>query len=133
MDYIINYIIVGVVVSLLTFIFTLFVVGARTSSLQEEAYKRGIQEGYRRMQTKNNPLPLTYTLEELFDRGFNSDFEKFKSTTNGIIYGVDKDNQVHLLFINDTDELCNYYECELLGVDNGYDYQRPLIKINYDI
>ena len=82
------------------------------------------------MMSKRIDLPLAQTLEELFDRGFESDFNKFKEITGGIIYGSDENGQLSMIFIDNVDELGEYYQNELLSVDNESIYQRPIIKLN---
>ena len=106
-----------------------FFVGATGNSREFEAYQEGIIEG-KRMMSERIDLPLAKTLEELFDRGFESDFNKFKEITGGIVYGSDENGQLSMIFIDNVDELGEYYQNELLSVDNESVYQRPIIKVN---
>lgn len=105
------------------------IVGANMSNKEYEAYQQGIIEG-QRMMSKKIDLPSTQTLEELFDRGFESDFNKFEQITGGVIYGSDEDGQLSMIFIDNVDELGKYYQNELLSVNNEALYQRPIIKLN---
>ena len=105
-----------------------FFVGATNNSKEYEAYQQGIVEGKRTM-SKKIDLPLAQTLEELFDRGFDSDFNKFKEITGGIIYGSGENGQLSMMFIDNVDELGEYYQNELLSVNNESPYQRPIIKL----
>ena len=106
-----------------------FFIGATQNAKEYEAYQQGLVEG-QRMMSKRIDLPLTQTLEELFDRGFESDFNKFKEITGGIIYGTDESGQLHMIFIDNVYELGEYYQNELLSVNNEALYQRPIIKLN---
>ena len=106
-----------------------FFMGATGNSREFEAYQEGIIEG-KRMMSERIDLPLAQTLEELFDRGFESDFNKFKEITGGIVYDSDENGQLSMIFIDNVDELGEYYQNELLSVDNESVYQRPIIKVN---
>lgn len=106
-----------------------FFVGSTQNDREYEAYQQGIIEG-KRMMSKKIDLPLAQTLEELFDRGFDSDFNKFKEITGGIIYGLGESGQLSMIFIDNVDELGEYYQNELFSVVNETLYQRPIIKVN---
>ena len=106
-----------------------FFIGATQNNKEYEAYQQGIIEG-QRMISKKIDLPLAQTLEELFDRGFESDFNKFEEITGGIIYGSNEYDQLSMIFIDNVDELGYYYQNELLSVNNEALYQRPIIKLN---
>lgn len=106
-----------------------FFMGATQNNREYEAYQQGIIEG-QRMIGKKIDLPLAQTLEELFDRGFESDFNRFKEVTGGIIYGSGESGQLSMIFIDNVDELGYYYQNELLSVNNEALYQRPIIKLN---
>ena len=106
-----------------------FFIGATQNNKEYEAYQQGISEG-KRMMGKKIDLPLAQTLEELFDRGFDTDFNKFKEITGGIIYGSGENGQLNMIFIDNVDELGEYYQNELLSVNNEELYQRPIIKLN---
>lgn len=59
------------------------------------------------------------TLEELYDRGFHSDFNIFETRTGGFIYLIHTSGQIEMIFITDTDDLTPYFECKLLKVDES--------------
>lgn len=104
-----------------------FFIGATQNNREYEAYQQGLMEG-RRIMVKQIEAPLAQTLEELFDRGFESDFYKFKEVTGGIIYREEKSGQLSMIFIDDVDELGEYYQNELIGINDEGNYQRPIIK-----
>ena len=110
---------------LLGYILGVFMCGATTSRKEEDAYRHGIEVGMNKQKLKS---PYCQTLKELFDRDFDSDFDKFKSVTGGIIYGTEECGQIFIIFINDKDTLCQYYDKELLCVNDEAQYQRPVIK-----
>lgn len=104
-----------------------FFIGATQNNKEYEAYQQGLMDG-RRMRCKQIDAPLAQTLEELFDRGFESNFYKFKETTGGIIYKQEKSGQLCMIFIDDVEELSEYYQNELIGINDEGNYQRPIIK-----
>jgi hypothetical protein len=104
-----------------------FFMGASQNNKEYEAYQQGLMEGSRIM-GKHIEVPLAQTLEELFDRGFESDFYKFKETTGGIIYEVQKSSQLCMVFIDNVEELGEYYQNKLIGINDEGSYQRPIIK-----
>lgn len=104
-----------------------FFVGASQNIKEDEAYQQGFMEG-KRIMSRKIEVPLAQTLEELFDRGFESDFYKFKETTGGIIYREEKSGQLCMVFIDNVEELGEYYQNELIGITDEGNYQRPIIK-----
>lgn len=104
-----------------------FFCGATLHNREYDAYQEGIRYG-KSMHREKIELPYCNTLEELFDRGFNSDFNKFKETIGGIMYGVNDSGQMYMIFVDTVDDLCNYYDCTLLSVNDEVIYQRPCIK-----
>ena len=104
-----------------------FFIGATGNSREFEAYQEGILEG-KRMMCKRIDLPLAQTLGELFDRDFDSDFNKFKEITGGIIYGSGENGQLSMIFIDNVEELGEYYQNKLVEVIDSGNYQRPIIE-----
>ena len=104
-----------------------FFTGATRNTKLYDAYQQGYLDG-RKVRKGKVELPLAYTLEELFDRGFNSDFNKFKEVTGGIIYGTEKSGQLFMIFIDTVDDLSTYYDKTLLAVNDEGQYQRPIIE-----
>lgn len=108
-----------------------FMAGATQSEREYEAYQKGVIVGVEREQTRMNnriEFPICYTLEELYDRGFNSDFNKFTQITGGIIYGVEESGQMSMIYVDDTDTLNMYFDKPLLLITNEGEYQRPIIE-----
>ena len=108
-----------------------FMVGATQFEREYEAYQKGVIVGVEREQTRMNnriEFPICYTLEELYDRGFNSDFNKFTQITGGIIYGVEESGQMSMIYADDTDTLNMYFDKPLLSIINEGEYQRPIIE-----
>lgn len=103
--------------------------GATKSNAEYEAYQQGLIDG-ERIKSRKIDLPSTQTLEELFDRGFESNFNTFKETTGGIIYGSDAGGQLSMIYIDSLDKLSEYYQNEILSINNGEMCQRPIIKVN---
>lgn len=59
------------------------------------------------------------TLEELYDRGFDSDFNAFEDKTGGFIYLIHTSGQIEMIFIEDCDDLCPYFTYALARVEEN--------------
>lgn len=108
-----------------------FIVGATQSLREYEAYQEGLSEGAEREQTRMNnriDFPNCYTLEELYDRGFDSDFNKFTHITGGIIYEAEESGQMSMIYIDSVDTLNMYFDKPLFSITNEGEYQRPIIE-----
>lgn len=108
-----------------------FMLGATQSIREHEAYQEGINVGLEREQMRMNnriDFPICYTLEELYDRGFNSDFNKFTYITGGIIYEAEESGQMSMIYIDSVDTLNMYFDKPLFSITNEGEYQRPIIE-----
>lgn len=110
-------------------LFGAFICGAVSSQKQQKAYQAGIIEG-KKIKSRMDLLPHCQTLEELFDRGFDSNFNKFKEITGGVIYGAEDSGQTSIVFVDDTDILCQYYDNELLGISEEGIFRRPIVRVH---
>jgi hypothetical protein len=68
------------------------------------------------------------TLEELFDRALNSDFNEFINATGGMIYEILPTKQMRMVFIQDTDDLCEFFDKEIDSIIEEGKFQRPILK-----
>lgn len=68
------------------------------------------------------------TLRDWFDEEFDSDFKKFKDVTSGVIYGINAYCQMYMIFVDNIDELTEYYDWEIQGVSIDGPSKRPMIK-----
>ena len=68
------------------------------------------------------------TLRDWFEEEFDSDFNKFRDTTGGVIYGVNTHHQMYMIFVDYIDELTEYYNWEIHGVSIDGPSKRPVIK-----
>ena len=68
------------------------------------------------------------TLEELFDRALNSDFNEFINVTGGMIYEILPTGQMRMVFIQDTDDLCEFFDKEIDSILEEGKFQRPILK-----
>ena len=59
------------------------------------------------------------TFEELYDRGLDSDFNVFEDKTGGFIYLIHTSGQIEMIFIEDCDDLCQYFSCKLSHIEEN--------------
>lgn len=112
---------------------TAFFISVTQSNREYEVYQEGYNKGYNTaLQDKNKEklvLPGNIiTLEEIYDRELNSDFNKFTDITGGIIYTQDTSGQLCMLFIDDTDVLSQYFDYDVITTIDVGQYQRFIIK-----
>ena len=70
---------------------------------------------------------MIISLEEFYDRILNSDFNKFSEITGDVIYEL-QGNQLCMLFIDDIDSLCEYFDYDVVEMNDEGQYTRPIIK-----
>ena len=68
------------------------------------------------------------TLEDWFDKVFDSDFKTFKDMTGGVIYGINPYHQMYMIFIDHIDELTEYYDWVIQEVSIEGPSKHPMIK-----
>ena len=73
-------------------------------------------------------LPYVVTLEEVYDTRLDSDFNKFITITNGILYEVTDSGQLIIIYVDDTDILSQYFDYNVVEIIDEGNYQRLLIK-----
>jgi len=59
------------------------------------------------------------TLEELYDRGLDSDFNMFEDKTGGFIYLIHISGQIEMIFIEDCDDLSQYFTYKLSHIEEN--------------
>lgn len=69
------------------------------------------------------------TLEELYDT-YIKDFSKFLQLTEGLLFGEDCDGQLRMIFIEDVDELSNYFDFIVEHLEEDNSILRIIIKDN---
>lgn len=69
------------------------------------------------------------TFGELFKEGLKSNFNKLKEITGGVIYGISSVNQMYIIFVENNEDLCDYYECDIVEFDETPNYTRPVLKV----
>lgn len=67
------------------------------------------------------------TLEEFYDMMLDRDFNRFSRITGNIIYEL-QENQLCMLFIDDADNLCDYFDYDVIEINDESQYTRPIIK-----
>ena len=108
-----------------------FIMGATQTEKEYEAYNRGIKEGMRRAKgLKSIKLPSVRTLEEVYDTVFGSNFNILTEMTDNIIYLCHTSGQLEILYIDDVDLLCQYFDYFVIDVVEESTYNRLIIKQN---
>lgn len=105
----------------------LFIAGASTSNREYDAYQRGLKDGMNKHKEKLDLPSMIISLEEFYDRILNSDFNKFSEITGDVIYEL-QGNQLCMLFIDDIDSLCEYFDYDVVEMNDEGQYTRPIIK-----
>ena len=73
-------------------------------------------------------IELPISLNDLFNRYLNSDFNNFKNYTGGIVYMVEKSGQLTMLFMETLDDLSRYSDKCVIQINKERDYYRPIIE-----
>ena len=68
------------------------------------------------------------TLRDWVNEEVDSDFTKFKDATGGVIYGINSSYQMYIIFVDNIDELTEYYDWEVLGVSIDDSNRHPMIR-----
>lgn len=106
-----------------------FITGAAQLEKEHQAYDKGFKEGMRRAKgVKSITLPGVRTLEEVYHTVFVSDFNSFTEMTNNIIYLCHTSGQLEILYIDDVDSLCQYFDYFVVDVIEESTYNRLIIK-----
>ena len=105
----------------------LFLIGATISNREYDAYQEGLKDGMNKHKEKLDLPSMVISLEEFYDRMLDSDFNKFSKITGNIIYEL-QGNQLCMLFIDDTDSLCEYFDYDVVDMNDESRYTRPIIK-----
>ena len=103
------------------------VIGATISNREYEAYQKGLKDGMNKNKEKLDVLSMVTSLEEFYNRMLGSDFNKFSEITGNVIYEL-QENQLCMLFIDDVDNLCDYFDYDVVEINNEKQYIRPIIK-----
>lgn len=102
---------------------------SKESEIEKEAYEQGFINGKNSILDKNSIVSIgDITLGELFTNNYDYDYELFIRTTGGLIYDIDEDNQLRMLFIDSFDELIKYFDNYVVFIDRSTDYSRPIIR-----
>ena len=67
------------------------------------------------------------TLEELYDT-YIKDFSKFMQLTGGVIFGENYDGQIKMIFIQDVDELSEYFDCIIIHLEENNSVLNIVVK-----
>ena len=105
----------------------LFIAAATTSNREYDAYKKGLKDGMNKHKEKLDLPSMVISLEEFYDRMLGSDFNKFSEITGNVIYEL-QGNQLCMLFIDDVDNLCDYFDYDVVEINDESQYTRPIIK-----
>ena len=103
-----------------------FFVAANKSNRESKIYEEGIQEGLRIAKVRPR------TLQSYIETSFNGDIESFMKEIDGVIYGVESDGQLTMMFIDSGVDLLKYKSYEVLSISGDVGSRRPMIRI-YDI
>ena len=108
-----------------------FIISAAQIEKEHEAYDKGFKEGIRRAKGVGSiTLPGVRTLEEVYDTLFCSNFNTFTQMTNNIIYLCHTSGQLEILYIDDVDLLCQYFDYFVTDIIEEPTYNRLIIKQN---
>lgn len=106
-----------------------FIMSAAQTEKEHEAYSRGVKDGMRRAKgLESIKLPCIRTLEEVYDTVFGSNFNTFTEMTNNIVYLCHTSGQLEILYIDDVDLLCQYFDYSVIDVIEESKYNRLIIK-----
>ena len=109
----------------------LFIASVTTSNREYNAYQKGLKDGMNKHKEKLDLPSMIISLEEFYDRILGSDFNRFSEITGNIIYEL-QGNQLCMLFIDDIDNLCEYFDYDVVEMNDMGQYTRPIIKKKID-
>ena len=104
-----------------------FFIGTTQLNREYDAYEEGYIHGLLSSNTSSEVL-IPKTFGEFFNGTCNSDFNKFNEITDSVFYGVNEDDQMYIILIEDEYDINKYLNNEVISINYVDGYQRPVIK-----